>query len=76
MSEYDLRSFLAGVKPDWYRTKDLYPRYLAWAQRQGKDPASAKTLGEMIRRVLRPDRRYAHGHLSVWKITEEMTRGL
>lgn len=75
LSEADIRSFLAGMKPGYYRTADLYPRYLAWTARENRDPVTAKTLGEVIRRKLTPERGAAHGHVAAWKITAEMTRG-
>lgn len=70
----DLRQVLIGIEPGWYRTRDLYPRYVAWAESQGKTPASVKTMGEAIRRELDVERGVTHGNVSRWYITEELTK--
>ena len=70
----ELHGFLGGLTPGWYKTRDLYPRYVAWAEREGKTPVTVKALGESIKRELNPDRSFASGHASVWHILEHMTR--
>lgn len=70
----ELHGFLNGLEPGWYKTRDLYPRYAAWAEREGKPQVTVKGLGESIRRELNPNRSYVSGHVSVWHILETMTR--
>jgi hypothetical protein len=73
VSPEDVRAVLVGITPGWYRTADLYPRYAAWAASKGREVASAKTLGEVIRRGLRLERRTVHGHVAAWHVTEDLT---
>jgi hypothetical protein len=72
--ESDIRAVLKGIEPGWYRTRDLYPRYVAWAERQGKKAASSKSLGESIRRSLALEVSRAHGNVTRWHITEALTQ--
>jgi hypothetical protein len=72
LSADDLRLFLTGVTPGWYRTADLYPRYLAWAERSGRAPVTVQRLGVAIRRNLRLDSAYTQGHVKVWNIDSKL----
>lgn len=64
---------LIGVTPGTYRTRDLYPRYQAWAERLGKPVASAKSLGEAIGRMGVERHSSSHGHVTVWNIAKSWT---
>lgn len=70
----DLRAALAGVPDGWYRSADLLPRYLAWAEREGKPELNAKGLGEAIARELKPEKRAKH-HSAIWRIDERNLNG-
>lgn len=70
----EMHGFLGGIVPGWYSTRDLHVRYTAWANREGKDVVSVKTLGESIRVRLQPDRQFKRGGQSIWNITEKLTR--
>lgn len=71
----DIVDFLVGLPDGWYRTRDLYPRYVAWAEREGKTPATVKGLGEGIRHRLDPHRASSHGNVSVYWIDADLLRG-
>lgn len=77
-STEDVRLILGGLAPGGYRTRDLYPRYVALVDKRGQEPSTVKALGEALRRFFGPagDRRQsANGNVTVWRITEEMTQG-
>lgn len=71
----DLRAALTGIPDGWYRTSDLLPRYLAWAEGNGKPVVDTKTLGEAIARTLRPRRKTGHGTVATWWIDARALRG-
>jgi hypothetical protein len=73
VTEEDIRAFVKGMEPGWYTSRDLHPRYAAWAERESLPVASIKTLGESIRRHVKMDNRHTHGHVKVWFLPEELT---
>lgn len=66
----DLQSALAGVEPGEYRTAQLLPMYLEWAEREGREAVDAKTLGECMRKELCLESRKSHG-ATIWVFTRE-----
>lgn len=75
LSRDDLVSILTGVASGEYRTSDLLPRANAWLEARGRNPVTAKTLGEEIARRLKLERRHVHGHLVAWRVTPEAVAG-
>lgn len=71
----DLIQVLTGLAPGWYTSRDLLPRYNAWAADNGRESITAKTLGESVNRVLRLDRRNVHGNVRAFHVTPEALSG-
>lgn len=68
----DLASAFQGLEPGWYRTADLLPRYLAWAEKNGKAEVTKKVLGEAITRTWsNTPRRKVFGGVSAWWLDKE-----
>ena len=74
VTDDQVRAVLVGLEPGWYVARDLYPRYLAYAEREGLAPGSRAALGNALRRVTPPSDRFAHGHSRLYQVTEELTR--
>lgn len=68
-----IRAVLQGLEPGWYVARDLLPRYNAWAEGTGHEAITAKNLGEALSHLGLQKRR-AHGNVSAYLLTEEMTR--
>ena len=51
VNQDDVRAVIEGLAPGWYRTRDLWPRYLAWAEREGKTPGTKIRFGIVLRQV-------------------------
>jgi len=75
LSREDLVAILTGLEPGEYRTRDLLPRANAWLEREGREPVTAKALGEEIRRKLSLERRKIVGNVAAWRITPEALAG-
>jgi len=63
----DMRSLLIGLAPGRYTTRDLWPRYQAWATSQGRDTVSRNAFGLALSRVLGAPVGWAHGHVKVYE---------
>jgi hypothetical protein len=70
----DVMDMLRGLAPGNYTTRDLYPRYQAWAEREKKPVKSAQRLGMALKRVT-PSGRFAHGHARTWHVTTAVLAG-
>lgn len=75
MERADLVAVLKGLRPGWYTSRDLVPRVNAWLESKGKEPVSAKTLGEGLARRLKLERRYGPGHTRQFLVTPEAVEG-
>ena len=62
----DLEAAFQGVPSGWYTAQSLLPRYNAWAEQEGKEAVTAKTLGDALWRKLDLERRRAHGNVTAW----------
>jgi hypothetical protein len=51
LSIEDVREVIRGLEHGWYRTRDLYPRYVAWAEQVGKEPVGRVQLGRVLYQV-------------------------
>jgi hypothetical protein len=71
----DLIELLTGLAPGWYRSRDLHPRYLVWAERKGRTPVTIKTLGETISRVMMLDKRRSKGNVVQFRVTPDAVAG-
>lgn len=65
LSDSDVRAVLDGLQPGVYLTRDLYPRYEAWARREGKRIVSRNMFGTAMARVVERAGN-AGGHVSAW----------
>lgn len=70
----DLVAVLTGLDPGVYYSRDLLPRYLAWAKAVGKRPITAKILGQSMARHFQFPHRSVNGR-SAWTITPEAVAG-
>jgi len=43
---------LTGLRPGWYVVADLYPRYLAWAEREKKPAVHPISVGISMRQLV------------------------
>jgi hypothetical protein len=64
----DVRAMIKGLRHGWYKTRDLYPRYLAWAKQAGKRPANRVRLGQALLQVA--DSSYVAGHIRVFELND------
>jgi hypothetical protein len=75
LSQDDLVDVLSGLDPGWYVTRDLLPRVNVWLTNKGREPVSAKTLGESIAHRLKLEGRYGPGHRREFHITLDAVAG-
>lgn len=75
LSTADAWRMIQGLQPGRYITADLYPRYVAWATREGVPVGGRKILGEALRRLIGRDAGKAHGNVSVFELTREVLDG-
>lgn len=72
LTREDLVDMLTGLEPGYYLTRDLYPRYLAWAKKNHRDPVTVLSLGQSIsRRVGLGWRRRSSQQMKMWHVTPE-----
>lgn len=74
--EEQAREVLIGLEPGWYTVRDLYPRYLAWAEREKVNPATKIQYGMTMRRITEASGSSGpnvFGHVRLYGVTEEMT---
>lgn len=58
-TEDDLRAALGDLPEGHYLSRDLLAHYLAWAETNGREPVTAKVLGEAIAaRLCLPSSKY------------------
>lgn len=75
MSREELSAILSQVKPGKYLSRDLLPEVNDWLNRNGRQPISAKKLGERLRRVMGFRPCGARRGNSIWLITPEAIAG-
>jgi len=67
------RATVRGLRPGWYRTADLWPRYEALATREGWEMTSRNAFG-MALAELSEDRRMVHGHSRAFLLPESVVQ--
>lgn len=71
-----LTAAFRGLEPNWYSTAELHARHVEWAAREGREPESAKTVGESIRRTMRHiERRTGHKGGKLWYVSDRVLAG-
>lgn len=75
LKQADLLPVLEGLAPGWYTSRDLVRRMNVWLASKGRDPVSAKTMGEAMARRLKLDRRNGPGHVRQFHVTPAAVAG-
>lgn len=75
LTSQDLVEVITGLSPGWYRSRDLHPRYKAWAESQHREVREVGMLGQMIGRTRLLERRTITGGIALWHVTENAITG-
>lgn len=70
-----LIEMFTGLEEGHYTTRDLYARYLVWAEGHGQRPVTVQVLGIAIQRTLHLEKSRFTGHVSAWLITPKALAG-
>lgn len=74
LDDNDVKEVLKGLKPGWYTTRMLFPRYEAWAAREQKPLASPGQFGIVMKRITTPPGNIkAHNNVRLWWVSEDLT---
>jgi hypothetical protein len=72
VGEGDVLLTIAGLRPGWYRVRDLYPRFLAYEESSKNDPPRTKIQFGGALSQMDLESQFTHGHTKVWHFTAEL----